>query len=98
MNSYLPQRRRKKKRKLSGGGGKWPKAGYHSSLETRSLDEHSEENRSVDFGHKDGDDGSHLDDEGKNITNIFKNMNYPLKIVFCVRNFFTFYTSRYKKI
>ncbi|XP_011501008.1 PREDICTED: uncharacterized protein LOC105364705 isoform X2 [Ceratosolen solmsi marchali] len=64
MNSYLPQRRRKKKRKLSSGAGKWPKIGYHSSLETRSLDEHSEENRSVDFGHKDGDDGSHLDDEG----------------------------------
>lgn len=65
MNSYLPQRRRKKKRKLSGGGGKWPKAGYHAGLETRSLD--SEENRSVDFGHKD-DDGSHLDDEGEKRT------------------------------
>ncbi|XP_031780157.1 broad-complex core protein isoforms 1/2/3/4/5 isoform X1 [Nasonia vitripennis] len=62
MNSYLPIRR-KKKRKISGGGGKWPKRGY-SSLETRSLDDHSEDNRSVDYGHKDGDDGSQLGDEG----------------------------------
>ncbi|OXU19717.1 hypothetical protein TSAR_014690 [Trichomalopsis sarcophagae] len=63
MNSYLPIRR-KKKRKISGGGGKWPKRGY-SSLETRSLDDHSEDNRSVDYGHKDGDDGSQLGDEAK---------------------------------
>ena len=64
MNSYLPQRRRKKKKKTFGEGGKWPRTSY-TSLDTRSLDEHSEENRSVDFGHKDMDDGSHLDDEGK---------------------------------
>ena len=64
MNSYLPQRRRKKKRKLSGGGGKWPRSSY-PSLESRSLDEHSEENRSVHYGDKDGDDSSHLEDEGK---------------------------------
>lgn len=72
MNSYLPIRR-KKKRKLSSGGGKWPKKGY-SNLETRSLDEHSEDNRSVDYGHKDGDDGSQLGDEGKHINGLSLNI------------------------
>ncbi|XP_014222906.1 transcription factor Ken 2-like isoform X2 [Trichogramma pretiosum] len=57
LDAYRAQHRRKKKRKQEGGGGKWPRAGYHSSLDSRSLD--SEDNRSLDYGHKDG-----TDDEG----------------------------------
>ncbi|CAB0030781.1 unnamed protein product [Trichogramma brassicae] len=54
LDAYRAQHRRKKKRKQEGGGGKWPRAGYHSSLDSRSLD--SEDNRSLDYGHKDGTD------------------------------------------
>ncbi|XP_014210165.1 uncharacterized protein LOC106640596 isoform X2 [Copidosoma floridanum] len=55
MNSYLAQRRRKKKRKQEGGGGKWPRA---YSIDSRSLDDHSEDNRSLDYGHKEHDESS----------------------------------------
>ncbi|KAJ8669672.1 hypothetical protein QAD02_000931 [Eretmocerus hayati] len=63
IDTYLSQRRKKKKKKSS-GGGKWPKSDYQTSLDTRSLSEHSDDNRSIHYGHK--SDDSHLNDEDSN--------------------------------
>lgn len=90
MNSYLAQRRKKKKRKQEGGGGKWPRA-------YSSLDGHSEENRTIDYGHK---DDSH--EEGKTNQIFFflsllsyqEKQNFIDNCVACLKNFYIFFFVR----